>query len=131
MRRLLAVTSQEFGEGARDLGRRSREVVFVGVNVNQYQPRIPDVLRFSSEHRLEQLPNGRFLTRSRSTLRRVSRAYIFIVRPSRMGDVTHSDPMYFIDRRGFARWVAVPEYNKPAIPQCGTAIADVTNHVLG
>src|ERR1700716_524500 len=44
------ITSQEFVEAARDLGRRSSEVVFVGVNVNQYHARIADVLRFSRAH---------------------------------------------------------------------------------
>jgi protein SCO1 len=125
------ITSQEFVEAAHDLGRRSNEVVFVGVNVNQYHARISDVLRFSREHHLEQVPNWHFLTGSTSALGRVWRAYRIIVRPSRTGDVTHSDAMYFIDSRGLARWVAAPEYNKAAIPQWGAAIADITRHLLG
>jgi cytochrome oxidase Cu insertion factor (SCO1/SenC/PrrC family) len=122
--------SQEFVEAAHDLGTRSSEVVFVGVNVNQYHARISDVLRFSREHHLEQLPNWHFLTGSTSALRRVWRAYRIVVRPSRTGDVTHSDAVYFIDRRGLARWVAAPEYNTAAIPQWGAAIADIANHLL-
>jgi cytochrome oxidase Cu insertion factor (SCO1/SenC/PrrC family) len=125
------ITSQEFVEAAHDLGRRSRDVVFVGVNVNQYHARISDVMRFSTEQRLVQLPNWHFLTGSASTLRHVWHAYRIVVRPSRSGDVTHSDAMYFIDRRGLARWVAAPEYNKAAIPQWGAAIADITNRLLG
>jgi cytochrome oxidase Cu insertion factor (SCO1/SenC/PrrC family) len=125
------LTSQEFGYAAHDLGRRSREAVFVGVNVNQYHARISDVLRFSTEHRLVQLPNWHFLTGSTSALRRVWRAYRIVVRPSRTGDVTHSDAMYFIDRRGLVRWIAAPGYNQAAIPQWGAAIADITNHLLG
>jgi cytochrome oxidase Cu insertion factor (SCO1/SenC/PrrC family) len=125
------ITSQEFVEAAHDLERRSREVVFLGVNVNQYHARISDVLRFSTEHRLVQLPDWHFLTGSTSALRRVWRAYRIVVRPSRTGDVTHSDAMYFIDRRGLVRWVAAPGYNEAAIPQWGAAIADITNHLLG
>lgn len=125
------ITSQEFVEAANDLGRRSSEVVFVGLNVNQYHARISDVLRFSRAHRLEQLPNWHFLTGSNAALRRVWRAYRIVVRPSRTGDVTHSDAMYFIDRRGRARWVAAPEYKKAGIPQWGAAIADIANHLLG
>ena len=106
-------------------------VVFIAVNVNQYHAWISDVLRFSREHHLEQLPNWHFLTGPTSALRRVWRAYRIVVRPSRTGDVTHSDAMYFIDRRGVAQWVAAPGYNQAAIPQWGTAIANITNHLLG
>jgi protein SCO1 len=123
--------SQEFVYAAHDLGRRSSEVVFIGVNVNQYRARISDVVRFSRSHQLEQLPNWHFLTGSTSALRRVWRAYRIVVIPSRTGDVTHSDEMYFIDPRGLARWVAAPEYNKATIPQWGAAIADIANHLLG
>ena len=49
----------------------------------------------------------------------------------RTGDVTHSDAMYFIDRRGLARWVAAPEYDRATIPQWGAAIADIASHLLG
>lgn len=123
------ITSREFVEAAHDLGRRSSEVVFVGVNVNRYHARIADVLRFSRAHHLEQLPNWHFLTGSTEALRRVWRAYRIVVRGSRSGDVTHSDAMYFIDRRGLARFVAAPENNKAAIPQWGAAIADIASHI--
>jgi cytochrome oxidase Cu insertion factor (SCO1/SenC/PrrC family) len=125
------ITSQQFIEAAHALGERSSEVVFVGVNVNQYHAGAADVLRFSRVHRLERLPNWHFLTGSTSALRRVWQAYRIIVRPSRTGDVAHTDAMYFIDRRGRARWVAAPEYDKAAIPQWGAAIADIANHLLG
>ena len=123
------ITSQEFVEAAHDLGGRSGEVVFVGVNVDRAHARIADVLRFSRVHHLEQLPNWHFLTGSTSALRRVWRAYRIVVRPSRAGDVTHSEAMYFIDRRGFARWVAAPEYNKAAISQWAAAVADIVSHM--
>jgi protein SCO1 len=125
------ITSQQFIEAARALGERSSEVVFIGVNVNQYHAGTSDVLRFSRVHRLERLPNWHFLTGSTSALRRVWHAYRIVVRPSRTGDVAHTDAMYFIDRRGRARWVAAPEYDKATIPQWGAAIADVANHLLG
>jgi cytochrome oxidase Cu insertion factor (SCO1/SenC/PrrC family) len=123
------ITSLEFVEAARDLGTRSSEVAFVGLNVDPAHARIADVLRFSREHHLEQLPNWHFLTGSAGALRRVWRAYRIVVRPSRNGDVTHSEAMYFIDRNGLARWVGAPEYNKAAISQWGAAIADIVSHM--
>jgi cytochrome oxidase Cu insertion factor (SCO1/SenC/PrrC family) len=125
------ITSRQFIVAAHALGERSSKVVFVGVNVNQYRAGTADVLRFSRMHRLERLPNWHFLTGSTPALRRVWRAYRIVVRPSRTGDVAHTDAMYFIDRRGRARWVAAPEYDKAAIPQWGAAIADIANHLLG
>jgi cytochrome oxidase Cu insertion factor (SCO1/SenC/PrrC family) len=125
------ITSQQFIEAAHVLGERSSEVVFVGVNVNQYHAGTADALRFSRVHRLERLPNWHFLTGSTAALRRVWQAYRIAVRPSRTGDVAHTDAMYFIDRRGRARWVAAPEHDRAAIPQWGAAIADVADHLLG
>ena len=123
------ITSLEFVEAERDLGTRSSEVAFVGLNVDPAHARIADVLRFSREHHLEQLPNWHFLTGTAGALRRVWRAYRIVVRPSRNGDVTHSEAMYFIDRNGLARWVGAPEYNKAAISQWGAAIADIVSHM--
>ena len=125
------ITSRQFIEAARALGKRSSEVVFVGVNVNQYHAATADVLRFSKVHRLERLPNWHFLTGTTPALERVWRAYRIVVRPSRTGDVAHTDAMYFIDRRGRARWVAAPEYDKATIAQWGAAIADIADHLLG
>jgi protein SCO1 len=125
------ITSRQFIEAAHALGERSSEVVFVGVNVNQFHAGTAAVLRFSKVHRLERLPNWHFLTGSTSALRRVWHAYRIVVRPSRTGDVAHTDAMYFIDRRGRARWVAAPKYDRAAIPQWGAAIADIAKHLLG
>jgi cytochrome oxidase Cu insertion factor (SCO1/SenC/PrrC family) len=123
--------AQEFVDAARDLGKRSAQVMLVAVNVNQFHARTADVLQFSRQHHLEQLPNWAFLTGSTAALRQVWHAYRIVVIPKRTGDVTHSDLMYFIDPRGLARWVAAPDYNQAAIPQWGAAIADVANRLVG
>jgi protein SCO1 len=125
------IMAQEFVDAARELGTRGSQVVFLGINVNQYHASTADVLSFSRRHHLDQLANWHFLTGSAAQLREVWHAYAIAVQPSRTGDVTHSDLMYFIDREGREKWVAAPNYNKAAIPSWGAAIASVSAHLLG
>jgi len=122
--------SQEFIYAARSLGARNSQVTFVGINVNQFHELPSQVLAFSHQHHLDRLANWEFLTGSTAQLRRAWRQYAIAVQPSRTGDVTHSELMYFIDAQGYERWLAFPSANPAAVPQWGQAIAAVAEHLL-
>lgn len=122
--------SQEFIYAAQKLGSHTRDVTFVGINVNQFHARTSQVLGFSRLHHLDRLANWEFLTGSTAQLRRVWHDYAIAVLPSKTGDVTHSALMYFIDAQGHERWLAFPSANPGLIPQWGRAIAAVTEHLL-
>ena len=125
------IVSQEFIDAARDLGSRASRVVFVAINVNQFHERVADVMRFSHEHRLDQLAHWHFLTGTTTQLRRAWRQYGIAIEPNPTGDVIHSDVMYFLDRQGHERWLAAPNHDKALIPQWGAAIARISEHLLG
>lgn len=123
--------SQEVIYAARALGSANSRVTFVGINVNQFHARPADVLAFSRNHYLTRLANWEFLTGSTAQLRRAWHQYLIAVLPSRTGDVTHSELMYFVDPQGRERWLAIPEANQAAVPDWGRAIALVVRHMLG
>ncbi|HKI91547.1 MAG TPA: SCO family protein, partial [Gaiellaceae bacterium] len=127
---LCPIVSQEFVIAAQRLGPKAQQVVFLGVNVNQYHERPAEVDAFSRRHGLDRLPNWHFLTGSTAALERVWHAYGISVEPSKSGDVVHSALMWFIDPQGRERWVAAPDYDKPQIPRFGAGIASVTSHLL-
>lgn len=124
------LVAQEFVYAARALGASASRVTFVGINVNQFHARTADVLAFSREHQLDQLPNWHFLTGATAQLRQAWHEYAIAVQPSRTGDVLHSALMYFIDPQGRERWLAFPSANPGLIAQWGQAIAAVAKHLL-
>lgn len=125
------IVSEEFVIAAQRLGAQARQVVFLGVNVNQYHERPADVDVFSRHHGLDRLANWHFLTGSTAALERVWHAYGISVQPNKSGDVVHSALMWFVDPHGRERWVATPNYDKPQIPKFGVGIASVASHLLG
>ncbi len=125
------IVSEEFVLAAQRLGARARQVVFLGVNVNQYHERPAEVDVFSRHHGLDRLANWHFLTGSTAALERVWHAYGISVQPNATGDVVHSALMWFIDPQGRERWVATPNYDKPQIPKFGAGIASVASRLLG
>jgi cytochrome oxidase Cu insertion factor (SCO1/SenC/PrrC family) len=110
------IVSQEFVDAYHDLGPLASKVVFAAVNVNQYFSSVQAVAAFSAEHELTAIPGWHFLTGPKAALSAVWRGYQVDVRaPNPNGDITHNSSIYFIDRNGRERYLAVPEvsYAKP------------------
>lgn len=124
------IVSAELIDAAHALGSEAKDVVFLGLNVNEHHEQIASVNSFSREHRLNGLSNWHFLTGSTAALRRLWRAYSVTVETNKTGEVIHSSQMYFIDASGRWQWVALPQAEKLAIPQWGHAIAEISRHML-
>ena len=120
------IISAEFVRANQLLGSRSRGVVFVAVNVNQYHESVADVKKFSNEHGLSKLNNWYFLTGSTSQLQKVWKDYNIYVKPNPTGDVQHSSFMYFIDRNGNEQALANPDNNPSQVEQWAKGIVAVT-----
>lgn len=123
------VVSQEFVQADKILGNRSRQVVFIAVNVNQYHESVADVKKFSDAHGLSKLDNWYFLTGSTSQLQRIWKDYNIYVKPSPSGDVQHSSVMYFIDKNGREQALADPNNNQSKITDWANGIARVTEQL--
>ena len=103
------IVSQEFVDAYHDLGAKSKRVVFVAVNVNQYHERVADVAAFSREHQLNTISTWLFLTGSTSALAAVWRDYgIEVISRGPHADVVHTSSVYFIDPTGHERFLANP-----------------------
>lgn len=119
------IVSAELIQANQLLGSRSRGVVFVAVNVNQYHESVADVKKFTDEHGLGKLNNWYFLTGSTNQLQKVWKDYSIYVKPNPTGDVEHSSIMYFIDRNGNQRALANPDNNQSQVRQWAKGIAAV------
>jgi cytochrome oxidase Cu insertion factor (SCO1/SenC/PrrC family) len=110
------IVSQEFVDAYHDLGPLASKVVFAAVNVNQYFRSVHAVATFSAEHELTTIQGWHFFTGPTAALSAVWRGYQVDVRaPNPHGDIIHNSSIYFIDRAGRERFMAVPEasYTKP------------------
>ena len=101
------VEAQEFLQAERDLGRRARNVVFVGVNVNPHANSVADVRRFTVQHGLSTLKNWHFLTGSLAQLIPVWRAYgVEVFTSKNAKQIAHSSYIYFLNPLGEERFLA-------------------------
>jgi cytochrome oxidase Cu insertion factor (SCO1/SenC/PrrC family) len=101
------VEAQEFLLAEKDLGRRARDVVFVGVNVNPHANSVADVRRFTAQHGLSTLKNWYFLTGSLAQLVPVWRAYgIEVIVSKNAKQTAHSSYVYFLNPLGRERFLA-------------------------
>lgn len=101
------VEAQEFLLAEKDLGRRARSVVFIGVNVNPHANSVADVQQFTAQHGLSTLKNWYFLTGSLTRLIPVWRAYgIEVVVSKNSQETAHSSYLYFLNPLGGERFLA-------------------------
>ena len=99
--------AQEFIDAEKDLGRRARSMVFVGVNVNPHANSVADVRNFTSVHGLSSLTNWYFLTGPLARLVPVWRSYgIEVILPKNGTQTVHSSYMYFVNPLGRERFLA-------------------------
>ncbi|MFI4971059.1 MAG: SCO family protein [Hyphomicrobiales bacterium] len=101
------LVAQELISADRDLGRRARDVVFVGVNVNPSANSVADIARFTQLRGLGKLNNWYFLTGSLPQLERVWRLYgIEVIVPRHSIQTIHSSYIYFLSPSGRERFLA-------------------------
>lgn len=124
------IVSQEIVDANKLLGAKASDVVFLGINVNQYHESQADVQAFSSEHGLSKLSNWHFLTGTTAQLKQVWHAYGIQVIPNPTGDVQHSSLMYFIAKDGTERYLADPTNSNKAIPDWGRGIQFVARQLI-
>jgi protein SCO1 len=103
------IVSQEFVDAYHDLGARAGKVVFAAINVNQFHTSVRAMAAFSAAHQLTSIPGWHFFTGAVPALRAAWRDYhIQVAAPSRNADVLHTSAVYFIDARGYERFVGSP-----------------------
>jgi len=124
------IVSQEIIEANHLLGAQAAQVEFLAVNVNQYHETQSDVMAFSKEQGLNQLPNWHFLTGDTATLNSIWKSYGIQVVPNPSGDVQHSSFMYFIDQQGTETYLANPDNVKASIPDWAQGINFVIGQML-
>jgi cytochrome oxidase Cu insertion factor (SCO1/SenC/PrrC family) len=124
------IISAELVEADKHLGANMDDVAFVAVNVNQYHAKPSDLAAFSHLHGLDKLPNWHFVTGTTKDLEAVWKAYGIYVKPSKDGDVVHSDFIFFIDKAGQERYIAMPTNDNPTIAEWGQGIAFYAKKLL-
>jgi protein SCO1/2 len=103
------IVSQEYVDAYRDLGALADKVVFAAVNVNQYHAAVADMMAYSREQRLVNIPDWHFLTGPVPDLHKVWDGYSVAVQaPSPNADIVHTSVVYFIDPAGRERFIAAP-----------------------
>jgi cytochrome oxidase Cu insertion factor (SCO1/SenC/PrrC family) len=117
------IVSQEIVRANRQLGTKAEDVEYLAVNVNQYHESQQDVMAFSQEQGLNDLPNWHFLTGTTEQLKAVWNSYHIDVIPNPDGDVQHGSDMYFIDKQGNERFVAYPDSSQAGILDWAKGIA--------
>lgn len=124
------IVSSEIVKANQLLGSDRKDVVFLAVNVNQYQESEQAMTKFSKAHGLSKLPNWHFLTGSTQQLKAIWKAYGITVVPNPSGDVEHSSFMYFIGKDGIEQYVANPDNSKTTIDQWGRGIQYVAEKLV-
>jgi cytochrome oxidase Cu insertion factor (SCO1/SenC/PrrC family) len=109
--------AHELNDVLRRLGPKRRQVRVIAVSVDPVFDTRAAVRRFSSAYDL--LPEFHYLIGSRKELRPVWQAYNVLVEPRSTDLLSHSAPIYLIDRRG------VPRYAYPALAQARAMLPGV------
>ena len=104
------IVSREFVDAYHDLGAKAGNVVFLGINVNQYHAGVADVLTFSKEQRLTTIPDWHYLTGTVPALQAAWGDYhIWVQAPNPDADIMHTSAVYFIGPDGTERYLASPQ----------------------
>lgn len=104
------IVSKEFVDASRDLGRLNAKTVFMAINVNQFYARPANLAAFSKAHGLDSIPSWRFVTGTLPQLKKAWHDYgISVEAPHPNGDIIHTSAVFFIDRNGVERYLAMPQ----------------------
>jgi cytochrome oxidase Cu insertion factor (SCO1/SenC/PrrC family) len=115
--------SQELIDANQQLGTSAKDVVYIGLNVNQYHNKVSDVKAFSDQEGLSGLKNWHFLTGSVDTLKKIWKAYGIAVIPSKTGDVMHTSLLLFVNSSGKEMYDGSPPDDASTIKEWSNAIS--------
>lgn len=136
------IVSREFVDAYHDLGAKAGNVVFLGINVNQYHAGVTDVLAFSKEQQLTTIPDWHYFTGPTPALQAAwSDYHIWVQAPNPDADIVHTSAVYFIAPDGTERYLASPQVDHNAsgssylptdqINAWGHGIADLASTLAG
>lgn len=114
--------TQELMNADKLLGSSTKNVVYIGLNVNQYHNNISDVKAYTDQEGLSHLQNWYFLTGSVDTLKKIWKAYGITVVPSKSGDVVHTSEMLFVNSSGKEMYNGNPTDDGSTIKEWSNAI---------
>ncbi|MBM7655569.1 SCO family protein [Neobacillus cucumis] len=118
------IISQELINANQQLGTSAKNVVYIGLNVNQYYNKVSDVKAFSDQEGLSHLKNWYFLTGSVDTLKKIWKDYGLIVeQPSKTQDVIHTSEMLFVNSNGKEMYDGNPQDDGATIKEWSNAIS--------
>ena len=116
------IISQELIDGNQQLGASAKNVVYIGLNVNQYHNNVSDVKAFSDQEGLSNLKNWYFLTGSVDTLKKIWKDYGITVVPSETSMVIHTSEMLFVNSNGKEMYKGSPTDDGSTIKEWSNAI---------
>jgi cytochrome oxidase Cu insertion factor (SCO1/SenC/PrrC family) len=117
------LVSKELIDANKQLGSKANNVVYIGLNVNEYHNKVKDVKAFSDQHGLSTLRNWYFLTGSPNILKKIWKAYGIAVVPSKTGDVMHTSNIVFVNSNGKEVYEGTPQNDKSSVEEWSNAIS--------
>lgn len=117
------LVSEELIDANKQLGSLSKDVVYIGLNVNEDHNKVQDVKAFTDQHGLSKLKNWYFLTGSPDNLKKVWKAYGIAVVPNKDGDVMHTSALIFIDSKGKEVYEGTPQNDQTSVKEWANAIS--------
>jgi cytochrome oxidase Cu insertion factor (SCO1/SenC/PrrC family) len=121
--------SEELINANKQLGSEAQNVVYIGLNVNEYHNKVSDVKAFSDQHGLSSLKNWYFLTGSPDTLKKIWKAYGIAVVPNKDGDVMHTAVLIFVNSSGKETYEGNPQNQKSSVKEWSDAISFILKQI--
>lgn len=115
--------SQEIIDADQQLGNDAKNVVYIGLNVNQYYNKPSDVKAFSDQEGLSRLKNWYFLTGPTDTLKKIWKDYGITVVPSKSSDVIHTSMLLFVNSSGKEMYDGSPQDDGSTIKAWSNAMS--------
>ncbi len=123
------LVSKELIDANKQLGSTAKNVIYIGINVNEYHNKVKDVKMFSNQHGLSTLNNWYFLTGSPESLKKVWKAYGIEVIPSKDGDVQHTEVLIFVDNKGKEEYMGQPQNDQASVKEWSNAISFIVKRM--
>jgi cytochrome oxidase Cu insertion factor (SCO1/SenC/PrrC family) len=115
--------SQEIIGANKQLGDNANNVIYIGLNVNQYHNKVIDVKTFSDQEGLSNLKNWYFLTGPVDSLKKIWKDYGITVVPSKTSDVIHTSMLLFVNSSGKEMYDGSPQDDASTIKAWSNAIS--------
>lgn len=115
------LVAQEILEANKQLGSNSKNVVYIGLNVNPSYNKVSDVKAFTDQHGLSAFKNWYFLTGSPDALKKIWSAYGFASIPTKV-DVMHTSAFIFVNSNGKV-YEGTPQDDQSSVKEWSNAIS--------